>query len=115
MTIMSDVEMYEAVEQCMDDVIRPALMADGGNIEVDLVKGKEVVVSFQGACGSCPSSAGGTLRGIERALRHQVDPEIIVIPTNAYQPPATGGVHPFGGQTYEQQIQEMQDKRKDTY
>ena len=105
MSAISDVEMYEAVEKCMDEVIRPALMADGGNIEVDLVKGKEVVVSFQGACGSCPSSAGGTLRGIERALRQQVDPEIIVVPTNAYQPPSTGGVHPFGGMTYDEQVQ----------
>ena len=107
---MTDVQMYEAVEKCMDEVIRPALMADGGNIEVDLVKGKEVVVSFQGACGSCPSSAGGTLRGIERALRQQVDPEIVVIPTNAYQPPSTGGRHPFGGKTYEERVKEMQER-----
>lgn len=110
MTIMSDVEKYEAIEALIDESIRPALMADGGDIELDLVRGNEVIVSFQGACGSCPSSAGGTLRGIERAIQQNIFPEAIVIPTNAYQPPASGGVHPFGGKTYEEQIAERQAK-----
>ena len=106
---MNDIEKYEAVEKVIDETIRPYLINDGGNIELDLVKGNEVVISFQGACGSCPSSAGGTLRGIERALRQSVDPDIVVIPTNAYQPPA-GGMHPFGGMTYEQEIEARKQK-----
>ena len=106
---MNDIEKYEAVEKVIDETIRPYLVNDGGNIELDLVKGNEVVISFQGACGSCPSSAGGTLRGIERALRQAVDPDIVVIPTNAYQPPA-GGMHPFGGMTYEQEIEARKQK-----
>mgnify|MGYP001593476785 FL=1 len=106
---MNDIEKYEAVEKVIDETIRPYLINDGGNIELDLVKGNEVVISFQGACGSCPSSAGGTLRGIERALRQSVDPDIVVIPTNAYQPPA-GGIHPFGGMTYEQEIEARKQK-----
>ncbi len=112
---MNDIEKYERIEEIFDESIRPALMADGGNLELDLVKGNEVVISFQGACGSCPSSAGGTLRGIERALRQQVDPEIIVIPTNAYEPPSTGGVHPFGGLTYEQQIEARRNHGNNNY
>jgi Fe-S cluster biogenesis protein NfuA len=106
---VNDIEKYEAVEKVIDETIRPYLINDGGNIELDLVKGNEVVISFQGACGSCPSSAGGTLRGIERALRQAVDPDIVVIPTNAYQPPA-GGIHPFGGMTYEQEIEARKQK-----
>lgn len=86
---MNDEEKFQAIEDLFDESIRPALMADGGNIELDIVKGHEVVISFQGACGSCPSSSGGTLRGIERALRQAIDPEIIVIPTNAYSKPPT--------------------------
>ena len=107
---MNDVEKYEKIEELFDESIRPALMADGGNLELDLVKGDEVVISFQGACGSCPSSAGGTLRGIERAIQQNVFPTAIVIPTNAYQPPSIGGVHPFGGKTYEEQIAERMGK-----
>ncbi len=102
---MNDIEKYEAVEKVIDEHIRPYLMSDGGDIELDLVKGNEVVISFQGACGSCPSSASGTLRGIERSLRQQVDPDINVVPTNAYEAPRFGQEHPFGGLTYEQQIE----------
>ncbi len=102
---MNDVEKYEAIEELFEKSIRPALMSDGGDLELDLVKGNEVVISFQGACGSCPSSAGGTLRGIERAIRQNVFEDAVVIPTNAYEAP-TQQVHPFGGLTYEQQIAE---------
>ena len=108
---MDDIEKYTKIEEVIESTIRPYLVADGGDIELDLVKGNEVVVSFQGACGSCPSSAGGTLRGIERALRQSVDPDIVVIPTNSYQPP-TGGVHPFGGMTYDQQVQAIQARKE---
>ena len=81
---MNDAEKYEAVEALFDRSVRPVLMTDGGNIEVDLVKGNEVIVSYQGACGSCPSSSGATLDGIERLLRHYIDKDIVVLPTNAY-------------------------------
>ena len=111
---MTDVEKYEAIEKLFDDAIRPALMSDGGNLELDLVKGNEVIISFQGACGSCPSSAGGTLEGIERAIRQNVFPEAVVIPTNAYSEAAapSTAAHPFGGQTYEEQMKERLAKRK---
>ena len=49
---MNDVEKYEAIEALFDKHLRPALMSDGGNIELDLVKGDEVIISYQGACGS---------------------------------------------------------------
>ena len=74
---MNDIEKYEAIEKVIDETIRPYLVSDGGDIELDLVKGDEVVISFKGACGSCPSSAGGTLRGIERALRQSVHPDCL--------------------------------------
>ena len=81
---------------------------------MDLVKGNEVIVSFQGACGSCPSSAGATLQGIERAIQQHVFKEAVVIPTNAYgmntqeeteeMNSRFGTTHPFGGETYAEQI-----------
>ena len=109
---MTDIEKYEAIEELFDKAIRPALMSDGGNLELDLVKGNEVIISFQGACGTCPSSAGGTLRGIERAIQQNVFKEAVVIPTNAYgmqdvdeeMNSRFGTEHPFGGETYAEQI-----------
>tara|TARA_B110001454_G_scaffold207234_1_gene218450 strand:+ start:500 stop:868 length:369 start_codon:yes stop_codon:yes gene_type:complete len=105
---MSDVEKYQAIDALFDKAIRPALQGDGGDLELDLVRGNEVIISYQGACGSCPSSAGATLSGIERAIRQNVFPEAVVIPTNAYAdtPSQTQQIHPFGGLTYEQQMAE---------
>ena len=111
---MNDVEKYEAIEALFDKHLRPALMSDGGNIDLDLVKGNEVIVSFQGACGSCPSSAGATLQGIERAIQQHVFKEAVVIPTKAYgmntqdeteeMNSRFGTTHPFGGETYAEQV-----------
>ena len=112
---MNDIEKYEAVEKVIDETIRPYLVSDGGDIELDLVRGNKVVISFQGACGSCPSSASGTLRGIERTLRQQVAPDIEVEPTNAYEAPRFGQEHPFGGLTYEQQIEARKNNGNNNY
>ena len=109
---LSDVEKYEAIEALFEKHLRPALMSDGGNIELDLVKGNEVIVSFQGACGSCPSSAGATLQGIERAIQQHVFKDAVVLPTNAYGMKEVdeemnsrfGTTHPFGGETYAEQV-----------
>ena len=111
---MNDIEKYEAVEKVIDEHIRPYLMSDGGNVDLELVRGDEVVISFVGACGSCPSSAGATLQGIERAIQQHVFKEAVVIPTNAYgmntqdeteeMNSRFGTEHPFGGETYAEQI-----------
>ena len=109
---MNDVEKYEAIEALFEKHLRPALMSDGGNIELDLVKGNEVIVSFQGACGSCPSSAGATLQGIERAIQQHIFKEAVVLTTNAYcmkevdeeMNSRFGTQHPFGGETYAEQV-----------
>ena len=112
---MSDLQKYQIIDKLLDETLRPALASDGGGIEIEVVKGNQVVVSYQGACGTCPSSAGATLAGITRALQMYLDPNIEVIPTNAYgmqeaepelKNPWEGQAHPFGGKTYEEQIEE---------
>lgn len=61
--------------QAVIDVIRPAVQADGGDIELVDVAGGEVQVRFLGACIGCPSSGMTLHMGIERYLREQV-PEV---------------------------------------
>jgi len=100
---MNDIEKYQKIEEVIDSTIRPYLVSDGGDIELEMVKGNEVLISYKGACGSCPSSAGGTLRGIERALQQGVDPDIVVTATGSdYTAPKSE--HPFGGLTYEDEL-----------
>lgn len=75
---LSNDEKAIIVEAVMDSSIRPALANDGGGLEVIEVDGHIVRIRYQGACGGCPSSTGGTLRVIENHLRAQLDPEIKV-------------------------------------
>lgn len=66
------------VERTLDR-LRPALLADGGNLELVGVDDDGTVrVTLQGACASCPAQ-GATLRyGIEATLRDEV-PEITAV------------------------------------
>ncbi|MCL0088590.1 NifU family protein, partial [Dehalococcoidia bacterium] len=57
------------------DLVRPALQADGGNVELVDVDGDVVRVKLIGACGCCPMSTMTLKMGIERVLKEQV-PEI---------------------------------------
>jgi Fe-S cluster biogenesis protein NfuA len=58
------------------DLIRPAVQADGGDIElVDVDAGGVVQIRFHGACHGCPSSNMTLHQGIDRNLRERV-PEV---------------------------------------
>lgn len=55
--------------------IRPALQADGGDVELVDVSEGVVKLKLTGACSSCPMSTMTLRMGIERALRAEL-PEI---------------------------------------
>ena len=58
------------------NLIRPAVQADGGDIElVDVAADGLVQVRFHGACHGCPSSSMTLHMGIERNLREKI-PEV---------------------------------------
>ncbi len=67
-------ELMERVEKSLDS-IRPALMADGGNVELVAVDDGIVKVRLQGACGTCPSALMTLKQGIEVRVKEDV-PEI---------------------------------------
>jgi Fe-S cluster biogenesis protein NfuA len=74
-----DKEMRENVEKALE-MIRPALRADGGDIElVDVIDGV-VKVRLTGACGGCPMSQMTLKMGVERVLKQQV-PEVKSVET----------------------------------
>lgn len=66
------------IDSILDQTVRPALQMDGGDIQVINYEGNVLKVFYQGACGSCPSAAMGTLKAIENILRDQFNPEIVV-------------------------------------
>lgn len=61
----------ERVEEVINE-IRPALEADGGNVELISVTDGTVKVKLTGACGSCPMSTLTLKMGIERLLKEKV-------------------------------------------
>lgn len=67
--------MKERVQKVIDE-IRPALQADGGNIElVEVGEDGIVKVRLMGACGSCPMSQLTLKRGVEARLKAKI-PEV---------------------------------------
>jgi len=78
MTAASGPEI-DKINAILDETVRPALQMDGGDIQLlDYSKDKQLKIFYQGACGSCPSAASGTLSAIENILRDQFDPDITV-------------------------------------
>lgn len=70
--------MREKVEAVLDR-IRPAIQADGGNVElVDISPDNVVKVKLTGACVGCPMSQLTLKAGIERILKHEI-PEIVAV------------------------------------
>jgi len=74
-----DHPLLDRINQVLDEKVRPGLAGDGGGLEIIGLNDKKLLISYQGACGSCPSSIGGTMMAIEYMLKEDVDPEIEVI------------------------------------
>ena len=70
--------MLGRINELLDDRVRPALAGDGGGLEIMGLEGKTLTISYQGACGSCPSSTAGTLMAIQNLLQSEVDDELVV-------------------------------------
>lgn len=52
--------------------IRPALQADGGDVELVDVEGNVVKVRLTGACGGCPMATITLKNGIEALLKEEI-------------------------------------------
>jgi Fe-S cluster biogenesis protein NfuA len=77
--VASDDPRLLRINEILDEKVRPALMGDGGYLEIIGLSEHTLSIRYQGACGSCPSSLTGTLMAIESMLRQEVDSELEVI------------------------------------
>lgn len=73
-------ETCARIDELMRLYIRPALAGDGGGIEIVKLEGDNLIVRYQGACGTCPTSISGTLFYIQSLLRTELKIPINVIP-----------------------------------
>ena len=77
--LTSDDPRLLRINEILDEKVRPALMGDGGYLEILGLSDHTLSIRYQGACGSCPSYLTGTLMAIESMLKQEVDPELEVI------------------------------------
>ena len=66
--------MREKVEEVLNQ-IRPALLADGGDVELVDVSEGVVTLRLTGACGGCPMATVTLKQGIEQVLKEKM-PEV---------------------------------------
>ena len=71
---MKGVPVKERVQEVLDR-IRPALQADGGDVELVDIEGGVVKVRLVGACAGCPMSQMTLTNGVERVLKEEI-PEV---------------------------------------
>lgn len=75
---LTNMQRMKLIEKCVEEEIKPHLVADGGDIELLDISGVEVQVALRGKCAGCASSMV-TLRDLVQAkLREMVDPAIVV-------------------------------------
>ncbi len=69
---LTNIQKIALIQDTVEREIRPALRADGGDIELIDVEGDKVLVALRGACAECPASPV-TLKGyVEQKLREFV-------------------------------------------
>jgi Fe-S cluster biogenesis protein NfuA len=66
-TLDSTNEVSEALDR-----LRPAMNADGGDVELVSVEDGVVAIRFKGTCLICPSASLTLSEGIERALKKNI-------------------------------------------
>ena len=63
--------MSGSIQEALDK-IRPALQADGGDVELVEVTDGVVKVRLTGACGGCPMATMTLKNGVERVLKQMI-------------------------------------------
>jgi NifU-like protein len=75
---LTNIQKIQLIQQTINEQIRPALRADGGNIELIDIEGNKVIVAFRGMCAQC-QLAEFTMRDVvEAKLREFVSPDLVV-------------------------------------
>ncbi|MFT7003365.1 MAG: NifU-like protein [Sulfurimonas sp.] len=81
---MSLVQKIRAVDEVVEEYVRPMLIMDGGDMEVVDIKESEefydIYIKYLGACSTCATGSTGTLYAIESTLKQNLDDKIRVMP-----------------------------------
>ena len=75
---LTNIEKIKLVQQTLDQQVRPALQADGGDLELIDVDGDKVLIALRGMCAKCQVSEFTIADVVQARLREFVSEDIIV-------------------------------------
>jgi len=75
---LTNIRKIQLVQQTINEQIRPALRADGGDIELIDVEGNKVIVAFRGMCAQCKMAEFTMKDVVEAKLREFVADDLFV-------------------------------------
>ncbi|MBN2183052.1 MAG: Fe-S cluster assembly protein NifU [Sedimentisphaerales bacterium] len=77
-TTLTNIQKIQLIQQTINEQIRPALRAHGGNIELIDVEGNKVIVAFRGMCAQCKLAEFTMKDVVEARLREFVSKDLFV-------------------------------------
>ena len=84
-SLLSYDDKLSLIKKVIDEEVRPYIELDAGGIKVlELRNDMEVLIAYEGACVTCPSSIGGTLDAISQILKTRMNPHLIVKPDASF-------------------------------
>jgi len=75
---LTNLQKIAMIQSAINDEIRPALQADGGDLELVDIDGDRVFVQLTGSCAGCPSAHITLKRWVEAKLKELVSKDITV-------------------------------------
>lgn len=76
---LTNIQKIQLIQQTINEQIRPALRADGGNIELIDVDGDKVIVAFRGMCAQCLHADFTMKEVVEAKLKEFVCDSLFVV------------------------------------
>ena len=75
---LTNIRKIELIQRTINEQIRPALQADGGDIELIDIDGDKVIVAFRGMCAQCKMAEFTMTEVVEARLREFVSEQLYV-------------------------------------
>jgi len=75
---LTNIQKMKLIEETLEREVRPALKADGGDIELIDIDGDKVLVSLRGRCSSCAASQATLGQFVQSKLREFVSEDLVV-------------------------------------
>jgi len=75
---LTTIQKIQLIQQTINEQVRPALRAHGGNVELIDVEGNKVIIAFRGMCAQCKISEFTMREVVEAKLREFVAEELYV-------------------------------------